>query len=206
VYTVNGYWGNQILEQAIGNRSASLSLENLTTGQIVTQNYGFEGLNFEESDASAAYTPSYDSGLPPLALCADVYVDGSAIQVNEISVSLENTIGFLTSVTSCDGRISGRVTERGVSGSLNPYKDDSSVAYFTKFDANTTFSLVVVLANESGVAGEYELGSICAFYLPNCLLTEKTVGDQEGVLTDALSFQASRGSSGTDEEMIMGFC
>ena len=206
VYTVNGYWGNQILEQAIGNRSASMSLENLTTGQIVTQNYGFEGLNFEETDASASFTPSYDSGLPPLALCANVYVDGSEIQVNEIGVSLENTIGFLTSVTSCDGRISGRVTERQVSGSLNPYKDDASVTYFTKFDANTTFSLVVVLANDSVTAGEYELGSICAFYLPNCLLTEKTVGDQEGVLTDALSFQASRGSSGTDEEMIMGFC
>lgn len=206
VYTVNGYWGNEIREQAIGNRSASYSLENLTTGQIVTQSIGFEGLGFDMVNGVAPHTPSYDSGLPPLALCAYVYQDGTAIQVNEISVSLENTLGFLTSVTSCDGRVSGRVTERVVTGSMNPYMDDTSVANFTSFKNNTTFSLVVVLGNDSGVAGEYALGSICAFYLPNCLLTEKTVADQEGILTDALSFTASRGSAGTDEEMIIGFC
>lgn len=206
VYTANVYWGNEIREQAIGARSASLSLENLTTGQIVTQNYGFEGLTFDRVDGVAPHSPTYDAGLPPLALCASAYVDGTEVLVNEVSVSLENTIGFLTSITSCDGRISGRVTERVVSGSLNPYMDDTSVANFTKFKNNTTFSLVVVLANESGVAGEYELGSICAFYLPSCLITEIPVADQEGVLTDAISFQASRGSDGLTEEMIIGFC
>lgn len=206
VYTPNVYWGNEIREQAIGSRSASLSLENLTTGQIVTQNYGFEGLNFDRADGSAAFTPSYDAGLPPLALCASAYIDGVEINVNEVSVSLENTLGFLTSITSCDGRLAGRVTERVVSGSLNPYMDDASVANWTKFKNNTTFSLVVVLANQSSTAGEYELGSICAFYLPSCLITEIPVADQEGVLTDAISFSASRGQDGLTEEMVMGFC
>lgn len=206
VYTASVYWGNEIKEQAIGNRSSALSIENFTTGKIVNQKYSFEGVNFDEVDGSAPFTPSYDSGLPPLALCASIYQDGVAIDVNEIGISVENTVGFLTSVTSCDGRISGRITERKVSGSMNPYKDDVSVANFTKFKNNTLFSLVAVLANESGVAGEYDLGSIVGIYLPNCLTTEKTVGDVEGVLTDALSFSANRGTAGTEDEIIIGFC
>lgn len=206
VYTVNGYWGNEIREQAIGSRSASYAVENLTTGQIITQNFGFEGVSFDRVDGSSPFTPSYDQGLPPLALCAYAYIDGVGIQVNEVSFSVENTLGFLTSITSCDGRISGRVTERAVTGSLNPYMDDSSVANFTKFKQNTTFSLVVVLGNDSGVAGEYDLGSVCAFYLPSCLITEIPVGDQEGILVDNISFTASRGEDGLTEEVVLGFC
>ncbi len=206
VYTVSAYWGNEIREQAIGCRSASWSIENFSTGQIPTQNFQFEGVNFDEVDGAAPHTPTYDAGLPPLALCAKVYQDGTSIQLNEFGVSLENVVGFLTSVTSCDGRISGRITERTVTGSINPYKDDTSVANFTKFKNNTLFSLVAVLGNESTTAGEYDLGSIVGVYLPNCLLTEKTVGDQEGILTEDLSFSANRGTDGTQEEIILGFC
>lgn len=206
VYTVNGYWGNEIREQAIGCRSASMSIENFTTGDIPTQKFQFEGVNFDEVDGVAPHTPSYDAGLPPLALCANIYQDGSAIQLNELSVSVENTVGFLTSVTSCDGRISGRITERKVSGKFNPYKDDTSVTNFTKFSANTLFSLVAVLGNHSTVAGEYDLGSIVAFYLPNCLLTDKKVGDADGILVEDMSFSANRGTDGTSEEIIVGFC
>lgn len=206
VYTVNAYWGNEIREQAIGCRSSSMAIENFSTGQIPTQTFQFEGLSFNEIDGSAPHTPSYDAGLPPLALCVTLLQDGNAIQANELGLSIENTLSPLKSVTSCDGIISNAITERTVSGSVNPYKDDTSVANYTTFNNNALFSLVAVLGNHSSVAGEYDLGSIVGIYLPNCLLTEKKVGDEEGILTEELAFSANRGTDGTSEEVIIGFC
>lgn len=206
VYTVSGYWGNEIREQAIGCRTSSFAIENFSTGQIPQQTFQFEGLSFDEIDGAAPHTPSYDAGLPPLALCVNLYQDGVAIQANELGLSLENTLGFMTSVTSCDGRLSGRITERVVTGTVNPYKDDTSVANFTTFDQNSLFSLVAVLGNHSSTPGEYDLGSIVGIYLPNCLLTEKKVGDADGILIEDLSFSANRGTDGTSDEFILGFC
>jgi hypothetical protein len=204
--TASIFWGDEIRERAIGARVASMSLENFTTGQIPNLNFGHEALSFDEADASAPQIPAYDSGLPPLALNAIVAQDDVCVELNEFSLSLESTIGFLTSVKSSDGRLASRVVERVLSGSFSPYKDDADISNFTKFNANTAFSLIVTAQNASSVSGEFELGSCVGLYLPNCLLTEKVVGDQDGILTEAMSFSANRGEEGTSEEIFMGFC
>lgn len=199
------YWANEILEKAIGAKVTSMSLDNFTTGQIASFNFGFEGLSFDEVNGSAPFTPTYDSGLPPLILQACVFQDGVELQLNEFALSLENTLGFITSTCSENGRISSRVTQRVLSGSMNPYKDDASVAQFTKFNNQTAFSLFVRAFNPSSVSGEIILGSAIGIYLPNCIITEKSVGDQDGILTDQLSFSADRGTVGSSEEIYIGF-
>ena len=88
---------------------------------------------------------------------------------------------------------------------FNPYKDDTTVDFFTQFDQNQSFSLTVFVANDSSVAGEYELGSVVGMYFPNCILTEKVVGDQDGILIENLTFSANRGEDGASEEIFMGF-
>lgn len=208
-FTKSVYWGGEdgTKEQAIGSRVTSLALENFTTGQIPSLNFSHEGLSFNEVDVtSLPFTPSYDTGLPPLALSVKLFQDAECLDLNEFSFSLENTAGFLTSVKSADGRISSRFSERSLTGSLNPYKDDTSVAQFTRFNTNASFSLHVVAYNESSTAGEYELGSVIGIYLPQCILTEKVVADQEGILVENLSFSANRGESGTLDELAIGFC
>jgi hypothetical protein len=205
-FTKSVYWGNEIKEQAIGCRVASMALENFTTGQIATLNFGHEGLSFNEADEAAPHTPVFDGGLPPLVLNAVVYQNGVCVDVNEFAVSVENTIAFLTSVKSADGRIASRISERSLSGSFAPYKDDTTTTNFDLFDQNTLFEIIVTAQNPSAVPGEHELGSCYGIYLPNCLLTEKVVADQDGILTESLSFSANRGDEGTEEEIFMGFC
>ena len=205
-FTASVYWANEIREQAIGARVNSLALENFSTGQIANLNFGMEGLSFDEIDGSAPQTPNYQAGLPPLVLNAVVYQNGVCVDVNEFSLSIENTIAFLTSVKSTDGRLSSRIAERVLSGSFNPYKDDTDVSNFTLFDQNTSFEIIVTAQNSSSVAGEFELGSCLGVYLPNCLLTEKVVGDQDGILVENLSYSANRGEEGIEEEVYLGFC
>lgn len=198
------YWANEILQKAIGCKVTKMSLDNFSVGALASFGFELEGLSFDELDGSAPQSPSYDSGIPPLILNACLFQSGVDVPVNSFGVNLQNSLGFITSTCSANGKISSRVTGRSISGSFNPYKDDSSVAQFTNFDQNTAFSLFVRAYNPSSVSGEIDMGSIVGIYLPNCLITEKKIGDKDGILTDELTFSATRGVSGTTEEIYIG--
>lgn len=198
------YWGNQIRAAIAGAKITSLAIDNYAVGQVAAFNFGFDALSYVETDGVAPHTPTFDTGLPPIILSACVFKDGVSVDINKLGLSLANTLSFMTSVCNSNGRISSRVTERKVTGSINPYKDDTSVANFTGFNAGTEFSILARAYNPSAVAGEFTLGSIVGIWLPKCIVTEYKVADQDGILTDELTFQAVRGSDGSTEEMYLG--
>lgn len=201
--SVSKYIETTVLEQATGCRVNSMALENFTTGQLASWNFGFEGMDFDRSLTARPHTPSYSDAEPPIILEACVYQDGVQLPVNELSWSVENTLGFATSTCSANGRISGRVTERTISGSLNPYKQDDSVAQFTRFKNNTEFSIFGTAKIPSATAGEYS--QVVSFYLPSCIVTELGEADQDGLLQEEISFSAGRGTDGTNEELYVSF-
>lgn len=201
-FSVSVWPANETLMKAKGCRVTNMSLDGFETGQVASLGFGYEGLDYDEANGSAAHTPTYDTGLPPIILDACIYQDGVEIQVNKLSFSVENTLGKLSD--TCDGNISSRLTSRKITGSFNPYKDDTSVANFTLFNANTSFSLFLSAYNPSAVSGEITMGSCIGIYFPNCILTERGVGDVDGILTEELTFQATRGTAGTTEEMYYG--
>jgi hypothetical protein len=205
-FTKSVYWADEIREQTIGTRCASMSVDSFSTGQISNLNFSTEALSFDEVDGSAPFTPSFDSGLPPLVLNVSVFQGTTCLDINEFTLSIENTISSLTSVKSADGRISSRVSARTISGSFNPFKDDADVSQFTKFNENTLYSMIITGQNDSAVSGEFDLGSCFGIYLPNCLSVEKIVGDTDGVLIENISFSANRGEDGTSEEIFIGYC
>lgn len=203
--SISSYWANEIRESAIGCKVASMSLNNFSTGAIGDFGFSLEGLSFDQIDGVSPFSsPTYDIGLPPLILSSCIYQDGTEIKMNELSMSFENTISFLESTCSADGRISSRVSSRAISGSIAPYKDDTSVSQFTNFDNNTEYSLFFYSANPSTTSGEFDLGSVVGIYLPKCITTELAVADVDETLTDAISFSATRGAAGTTEEIYMG--
>lgn len=202
--SITKYVDSAITEKAIGCKITSMSLEGFSTGQIPSFNFGFEGLTFDRLVGAPSYTPSYDTALPPIALGAKLYQDGTAItDVNELTLSVENTLGFATSFSSSNGKISSRVISRTLTGSFNPYKPSDSVANYTKFLNNTQFSLFAYMKNDTSTSGQFE--NIVAIYLPNVIITEIGETDKDGNLQDTLTFSASRGTSGTTNEVYIGF-
>ena len=197
------YWGNEIRQTAVGCKIASMSIDSFVTGQVANFNFGFEGLNFDEVDGAAPFTPTYDSGLPPLILKACVFQDGLQIDLNEFTMSMENVLSFLTSTCSENGRIKSRISNRAINGTFNPYKDDTSVDQHTKFNKNQPYSLFIQAQNPDDT-NVVQLGSVVTLWLPNCISTEKSVGDQDGTLIDSISFQATRGDSGSNDEIFIG--
>ena len=200
--SISKYIETSVLEQAVGCRVNSMALENFTTGQLANFNFAFEGLNFDRSVTTRPHVPDFNSALPPIILNACVFQDGIGIAVNEISFSLENSLGFATSTCSSNGRISGRATSRTITGSFNPYKQDDSIAQFTKFSNNTEFSLYGSAYIPTSTVNEYN--QVVAFYMPSCIITEISEADQDGLLQEPLSFSAGRGD-GSQNELFISF-
>jgi len=201
--SVSKYLEAAVLEQATGCRVSTMSLENFTTGQLASFNFGFEGLDFDRSITAQPHTPAFDSSLPPIILQACVYQDGALLDVNAVAFSLENSLAFATSTCAANGRISGRAAERTVTGTFNPYKEDNDISQFTKFKNNTEFSLFGFAIIPSSTTGEYS--QVVSFYLPQCIATELAEEDQDGLLQETISFSAGRGSTGTNEELYISF-
>jgi hypothetical protein len=206
--SISKYVEGAVLEQSVGSRVTSMSLDNFTTGQISSVNFGFEGLTFERSLTASPFTPDYDDALPPITLRACVYQNGTQIQVNTVTLSLENTLGFVTSTCSANGRISSRVTERSITGTFNPYKQDDDLTQFNKFKCNESYTLFAYAFNpELDANCEFtgEFNNAIAILLPNCNTTELGESDADGLLIDDVTFEATRGSTGTNEELKIAF-
>lgn len=199
--SITKYVEDAVREVAKGCRVTSMSLESFSTGQLPTFNFGFEGLDFDRTLTAPSYSPSYDATLPPIVLDARAYVDGDEVMVNEVSFSLENSLGYKTAISESNGRASSRVTQRTITGTFNPYKEDDDLSNYNKFVNNTAFSLFAYAKNPTSTPGEFE--NIVAFYLPNCLITEMGEADQDGILQDALTFSADRGPAGTSNEIFI---
>jgi hypothetical protein len=199
--SISKYVEGAVREYATGCRVSAMSLEGFATGQLPSMNFSFEGLDYDRSVSAIPHTPSYDSALPPIILSAGMYMDGVALEVNELTVELENTVAYKTAIQNPNGRSASRVTERSITGSIDPYKPDDSIANFTKYEANTAFSLFAYAMVPSATPGEF--GNVVAIYMPNCIITELSEADQDGLLKDSLTFSANRGAAGTTPEIFI---
>lgn len=186
--TVTTFLEDAIKLQAAGTKVSSMSLEGFETGQIAAFNFALTGMSYDETLASSGLTASYTAGTPPLVLSACVYKDGVAIPVNGFSLSLENTLGRITSTCSSNGLIGQKITEQVITGSFTPYMDTTSVALFTSFNANTEFSICAILKNPGASAGTYK--EVIGVYLPRCIITAMPKADQDGVMQYSLEFSA----------------
>lgn len=200
--SISKYNESAVLEQAVGCKVKDLSLDNFATGQLPSFKFSIEGLNFGRSLTAPPYTPAYDTGLPPIVLDGRIYMDGAAFDVNKLTFSLSNSIAFQTSIAAANGRVSSRVTSRSIKGTFDPYKLSDSISNYTKYAANTAFSLFAY-AKVPTVTGEF--GQVVAVYMPNCIITDIGEGDQNGLLQDNITFSANRGSAGTTPEIYIAF-
>lgn len=186
--SVTNYLGGEIREKAIGMRCVSGEISNFSTGQLPQVNFSLEGLDFDRNVGQPLFTPVYDTSLPPVVLCSKVYKDDQELIVNSVGISMSNTLGFLTSTASCSGKISSRITEFVNTFTVNPYMEDDDTEIFDLFSNNEAFSLFGSSYNKTDTAGEAK--EVVAFYMPNCRIPEIATGNEDGILTDAISGQA----------------
>lgn len=202
--SVSRYLENAVLQKAVGCKVTTMTLEGFATGQLPSFKFGFEGLNFDSVIEAPPFTPAYSDQVPPIILGGKVYQDGVEIDINELTLSVENTLAFKTSIAAENGRVSSRVTERKNTGSINPFQDSASLSNFLKFKQNVPFSLFAyAMLPSTTTPGEFS--GVVAVWMPNCLITELAEADQDGLLQDAITYSANRGNSGNIPELTIAF-
>ena len=202
--SITEYRGGKVRETAMGMRSTSCEISNFATGQIPQASFSLEGLDYSREVGTPLFSPIYDSETGadvPLVLNAKVFKGANELQLNELTLTMTNEISFKTATADPAGKIGSRFTKFSISGSINPYMSETDVDQFNDFNNNESFSLFAYASNPSATAGEFS--GVVAFYLPNCKVTELAVGDQEGLLTDQISFGAYRSNGG--DSVHLGF-
>lgn len=200
--SISKFLENKVLESATGMRVTSMALNNFATGQLADFSFGMEGIAYNRAVQANAITPTFDSSFPPTILRACLFVNGVEVPAAEFSFSVENTVGFTSTLCSATGRDKGRISARSITGSMTIQKPDDAVDWFTRFKNMQEFSVFVSAHNPTGVDGEYE--QVVGFWLPHCLVTELAEGDQDGILMDQVSFSAGGGAN-AETELFIGF-
>jgi len=190
-----------LTDKVTGARCSNMALSNFSTGQLPQLDFTFQGLNGSRVLTDSGQTPAYDSSQPPVVLSAYIRANGAAICLNDFSFTVEDTIGKVTCVTQESGMLSQRITDRLVSGTLNPYKEDDSLTLYNLAQNRTTFEIFVAAYVPSTTSGEFD--QVTSYYFPNCVITENEEGDVNGVVTENFTFQAF--DDGTDPEFIMSY-
>jgi hypothetical protein len=201
-FSVSAELGGEITEKATGCKVESGEIGNWSTGQIPTVAFGIKALGMDKVDSVSGISTDFSAEpQPPVALDAKAYIDGVAVDYAEFGLNINNTLTDILSAARAQGKAGSRLTNLLVTGSINPYMSDSGVARFTKFNNSTSMSLFVYVANPSETAGEFS--NVAAVWLPQVTITSLTNGDEDGVLTDEIEFQAAK-SEGNDT-VFLGF-
>ena len=180
---------------------------------ILTFVDGSTGNNpFNKFSITFSAIPSFDTSLPPVVLEACIYQNDVQLQVNELGISVENSLGLISSTCSENGNIASRITARETTGTFNPYKTASvdgdqteavTLRQYNLFNDNTPYSLFAFAYNPTATEGEFS--QVIAYWLPSCLSTEIPEGDQDDVLQYNISFTGSSGSVGADADIIIAY-
>ncbi len=199
--SITQYEGNEITSKLVGCKGTALSLGNITTGEIPQINFALQALSYNpQIDGASSITPEYQDQLPPVALGVEFLIDGASVCANNFSLELSQEVTKLLCMGNADGAVSQRVTKREVSGNFDPYADDTTVLPYTKFDANTDVEIMVAVG-EKDSSGDWVPGSVVAVYLPQVVYTEIPLENAEGLLKNAIGFQAHSGNSGDELEI-----
>jgi hypothetical protein len=200
--SVTAEMGGEISEQFAGGKVESAEISNWTTGQIPQISFSMKGLSLNKVDSVSGLIPDFSSEpQPPVALEACAYIDGEEVDYVEFALTIGNTLVDILSPCAAQGKIGNRNTNFLVSGSINPYMKTDSVDRFAKYNDGTPVSLFIHISNPGSAAGEIKNSS--AIWLPQVSLTAIANGDQDGVLTDDLEFQAYVGSG--NDTMFLSF-
>jgi hypothetical protein len=86
-------------------------------------------------------------------------------------------------------------------GEIAPYMDDDNVDRFTAFNTNDDISVFGYAYNPTSTVGELE--QAIAFWIPQAKITTMPNGDQDGIMTNQISFKAYKKDG--EDTVFLGF-
>jgi len=194
--------GNEIKQTVGGLRTSSMTLENWSAGTIPTASFAMGGLSLERTSAAGSYTPDFTAdALPPVALEACLWVNGTSVSYTELGLNIENEVNFMKDACQANGKLGSRVTSQTTTFNASVYSDDTTLTTWDNFNANDDVSIFFYAFNPSATAGEFS--EAVAGWLPQGKLIEHPFADTDGIVSDSLAVKCHR-NLGSDS-VFLGF-
>lgn len=164
----------------------SVKLDMPGPGQIPTATFSFHAMSWAVVPGGSRPTPTYDSTIPPTT--SKFKINATATDVKTVSWDLGQTVARKMSQNSASGTFAQVVTARDCKGSFQAYDIDDT--QFSGWTGGTEFAL----AQQFGTS----LFNTMAYQMRKAQRAKVTFGDDNGLTTDMIDFQANI-TSGNDE-------
>lgn len=190
-------------QRMIGCRCSSLTLTDWTTGQVPKFTMTFDVLDHTSIAGTALASPVYEDQVPPVALGGNIFKDSTSFCINNFGLSVEQTVTAETCLNTTGGRNRLFITDRNVTGTFDPFVDDTTIQRFTDWIDNNNFAIETVLGI-TDASGDFLEGTSVGIYLPQANYTGMTFTDNDGSVAHELPFQAHE-SSTLNDDLVIGF-
>jgi hypothetical protein len=164
-------------------------------GKPSTFSFDFKGVWAAPTDV-ALLSPTYSAQLPPDFMGATLTIGSYTPLVSKLSIKVANTVELRNDATQATGFISAVITDREITGSLDP--EASTVATHDAFGiwlAGTTAALTATVGAS---------GSGFSFGAPALQAKSIKEGDRGGIQTHDQDFVATCGTT-ADSELTLTF-
>lgn len=167
----------------------------IEAGGIPSASFNFIGHYTSHTDASIV-TPTFEATIPNPIKGATFTIGGFAAVINAMSISSGNKVSAVPSVTASDGFAEVRITDRDITGSMDPEMQlVATQDVMSQWKARTELALSFALPGSAG--------NILTITAPKVVYGAPTQGDREQIRTWATPFHMVENSG--DDECVLTF-
>jgi hypothetical protein len=165
-------------------------------GKIAVFEFDFKGVWNAPTDV-AMFTPQFSAVIPPRFAGATLTVGSYTPTASKLSIKYGTKVEMREDVTQASGYISAVITDRVVTGTLDP--EQTLVATYDAYGAwlgGTVAALSCVIGAS---------GTGMTFSIPVCQYTKIGEGDRNGKVISNLDWMAQQNGSTVDDEFSIQF-
>jgi len=168
---------------------------NLKAGEPAIMNFEFMGVYGGVTDNAMLSGITHESSIPPVFLNAQLNIEDYSAIASKIEIDCNNTLSARESVNSAEGILSYRITDREISGSIDP---EMTPVATQDFYGNLVANMTRIL--------DFTLGSVAGnkfrIYCPKIQFSSIGDDEREGIDVAGLNFNLI-GNNGDDEITIL---
>jgi len=165
---------------------------NFKSGQPVMLDFTFQGVEAGITDVALLSGITHETTKPPALLSAALALDTYAARIGEMNIDVNNTLSSRDDINDPRGLLSFQITDRNISGSLNPEMVTvAAYDFYSKFVGNTEIAIAISLGATTG--------NMFKFFAPKMQLTKVDDEDRDGMQLAKCSFDLNGSVNGDDE-------
>lgn len=165
---------------------------NFKSGQPVMLDFTFQGVEAGITDVALLSGISHETTKPPALLSAALVLDAYAARIGELNIDVNNALSSRDDINDPRGLLSFQITDRNISGSLNPEMVTvATYDFYSKFVGNTEIAIALSLGATTG--------NMFKFFAPKMQLTKIDDEDRDGMQLAKCSFDLNGTVNGDDE-------